>query len=448
MRVVILSLLCVTAPVVAGPDVIVGEVMSTWRWGSLGQTTAYTIGTGACNIGDQPATWVAATNQHPVIACNFYRLAGGRFEQLGMAWVKHGFFSENVRGSICGTCSNTTPAEMLNPGCFDVYDSTLNASQTLLGPRSEVNAFTGSFAFPFSLGWQQIGNLAYKRIQVLSTDTNPTLNPGAKWFADAQYITPDEPTSARFNNASWHELTPGPDGGGGSYVMLSTGDTVQMQPAIFAWQVNDPSVVIRQVDVPGEGRFYAAYRVFQEGANYRYEYALYNLNSHRSAASFSVPMPEATIANPSFRDVAYHSGEPISGTDWGVTRDAASLTWATESFATNTNANALRWHTLYNFTIVSPHPPQDVNASMGLWRPGSPASVSFVVAAPAAPPPSCPGDANGDNQTNGADLSVFLAAFGTSVGNPGYNAQVDYNSDGMISGADLSVLLSDFGCPD
>jgi len=58
------------------------------------------------------------------------------------------------------------------------------------------------------------------------------------------------------------------------------------------------------------------------------------------------------------------------------------------------------------------------------------------------PPPSCGGDANGDNQVDGADLSVLLFLFGQSV-TPGTAA--DFNGDGLVNGADLSVLLGRFG---
>lgn len=58
------------------------------------------------------------------------------------------------------------------------------------------------------------------------------------------------------------------------------------------------------------------------------------------------------------------------------------------------------------------------------------------------PPPGCPGDANGDNMINAADLSVLLAQFGTSVA-PGNGA--DFNNDGLVNSADLSVLLGSFG---
>ncbi len=57
-------------------------------------------------------------------------------------------------------------------------------------------------------------------------------------------------------------------------------------------------------------------------------------------------------------------------------------------------------------------------------------------------PPECPGDANGDNQVDGADLSVLLGQFGDNV-DP--NTGADFNGDGQVDGADLSVLLGQFG---
>lgn len=73
-------------------------------------------------------------------------------------------------------------------------------------------------------------------------------------------------------------------------------------------------------------------------------------------------------------------------------------------------------------------------------RNSNPAPASFTTAAP--PPPACPGDANGDNLVNGADLSLILGQFGGPV-SPEFGA--DFNGDGIVNGADLSVLLSNFG---
>lgn len=66
-------------------------------------------------------------------------------------------------------------------------------------------------------------------------------------------------------------------------------------------------------------------------------------------------------------------------------------------------------------------------------------AVEFVP----APPPACAGDVNGDGLTDGRDLSVLLAGFGTAV-TPGIGA--DFNGDGLVDGRDLSVLLAGFGC--
>lgn len=62
------------------------------------------------------------------------------------------------------------------------------------------------------------------------------------------------------------------------------------------------------------------------------------------------------------------------------------------------------------------------------------------------PPPVCVADVNGDRMVTGADLSVLLTQFGTSVP---VGTGADFNSDGVVSGADLSILLARFGavCP-
>jgi len=69
--------------------------------------------------------------------------------------------------------------------------------------------------------------------------------------------------------------------------------------------------------------------------------------------------------------------------------------------------------------------------------------INGIQIRPLVPPPACKADANGDNRTDAADLSVLLAQFGQSVP-PGTDA--DFNGDGEVNAADLSVLLAQFGC--
>jgi hypothetical protein len=102
--------------------------------------------------------------------------------------------------------------------------------------------------------------------------------------------------------------------------------------------------------------------------------------------SFSVPVPpETPIANVGFHDVEYHSGEPYDGTDWAHEQEDGSLTWSTGENATqNPNANALRWGTLYNFRFDAPMPPEQGTVTLGLFRPGSPDTVTGTAPVPLA----------------------------------------------------------------
>ena len=138
---------------------------------------------------------------------------------------------------------------------------------------------------------------------------------------------------------------------------------------------------------PEEGHFIVAYKVGDNGdGSWHYQYAVFNVNSHLSGRSFSVPiLGDSVVTNPGFRDVDYHSGEPYDGTDWAVDISPAegSVTWSTDSFAANPNANALRWSTMYNFSFDADSPPLPSTARIGLFRSGSPRAVSVMVEAPA-----------------------------------------------------------------
>ncbi len=68
-----------------------------------------------------------------------------------------------------------------------------------------------------------------------------------------------------------------------------------------------------------------------------------------------------------------------------------------------------------------------------------------VYVALVAPPPVCPGDLNNDGSRNTIDLTIFLAAFGTSV-TPGVNGP-DFDNNGSVNTADLVNFLGVFGVP-
>jgi hypothetical protein len=55
------------------------------------------------------------------------------------------------------------------------------------------------------------------------------------------------------------------------------------------------------------------------------------------------------------------------------------------------------------------------------------------------------GDVNGDRFVNGADFALFRTAFGSSVGDPGYDPLFDLNGDGFINGTDFARFRINFG---
>ena len=103
-----------------GPDVIVGELVGVTNYSSNGGIEAFAIGTTSCNIGDEELLWIANSNQHPVIGQNLFRLKGGRFEQVGQAWLKHGFTALQQNACGCG-CNPSGTGTRLGVGCSDPY---------------------------------------------------------------------------------------------------------------------------------------------------------------------------------------------------------------------------------------------------------------------------------------------------------------------------------------
>src|SRR5262249_45222825 len=128
--------------------VTVCDLTSVQYFGAVGEIAAFSLGTTSTNVGDVSLSWVSDTPHHPVIAQNLYRYEGGRFEQLGQSWLKHGFFATNTDECHCG-CDDPHTGTLLGPGCSDTYVSSLNGSQGGMGPRSAVNPHSGEVIYPF-----------------------------------------------------------------------------------------------------------------------------------------------------------------------------------------------------------------------------------------------------------------------------------------------------------
>ena len=420
----------------SGPDVTYSNVTSIAHYGPVDGIHAYILDSYTCNMGDQNLLWGNSHNGTPVLAMNAYRLLGGRLEQIGMSWVKHACCA--AAGTGCGLPCNGVGGSLLGVGCRDVYGTGWNAIQSNLGARSNVNAFTGTM--PPANG--TTGNSIFKRLQINEHDFG---QPGALYFVEGVYVASDDaPAGNAMNNATYRRALLS-----GSNLSL-TGSTQVTIPAIFAWHdhgngANNPDASIQtiEVDVPDEGRFYAASRVQDNGdGTWRYTYAIYNLNSHRSAGALSVPLGSNVVAtNVGFHDVDYHSGEPYSNTDWSGVVSTGSVTWTSpQTFEENPNTNALRWATMYTYWFDADTGPQDAQLTLSLFRPGTPESVTFTAPAPSPAKIPCPADFDGDGAVGASDLAQLLGAWGPNPGHP-----ADFDGDGMVNAFDLAQLLGDWG---
>ena len=72
----------------------------------------------------------------------------------------------------------------------------------------------------------------------------------------------------------------------------------------------------------------------------------------------------------------------FSNAPWLPTVTSGALTWNSETFAQNQNANAIRWGTLYNFRFDSYRPPQNEFAVISFFKTGVPIAVPIQGPAP------------------------------------------------------------------
>ena len=108
------------------PDVVVWDLQSYANYTPSDGYHAYALGTTSCNQGDVPLLWQSNTNLHPVIGQNMYRWKDGRFEQIGMGWLKHGFYALSL--SDCGPCQSTD-GTTLGINCSDPYTASRPGSR-------------------------------------------------------------------------------------------------------------------------------------------------------------------------------------------------------------------------------------------------------------------------------------------------------------------------------
>jgi hypothetical protein len=328
-----------------------------------------------------------------------YRMSGGgtndeRFEQIGQSNVKHAFTA--LTQNICSLGCNGVGGTNLGSGCSDPYEASLNAGPNL-GSRAWINPFNGAYprndsATPNNSHTGHTHNGTSHRIVTEISDLNTSLNPGATYYAEAQYITPHEyvwcqanPTQCNmYNNVSYRRYNV--TGTGSPFSFSPVGSTVRTKSAISAW--TGATLVDIKPDAGNDGVGIVGYKVTNPSAGvWHYEYAIYNQNLDRAIQSFNVPLGSGvTLSNIGFHAPPQQPGwsgdgtvgnTGFSNTPWTQTQTAGAMTWNSETFAQNQNANAIRWGTMYNFRFDSNRPPQTTSATIGFYKTGAPITVQI-----------------------------------------------------------------------
>jgi len=430
-----------------GPDVVVCNMAQARQWTSPsvggsgpienGTIRVYSFGTTSKNVGDQTLDWIEFSQNKPLIAQSVYRMIDGRIEQVGFAWLKHGFCAINT--TLCGSCTPAEPGcpDELAPGCSDPYSSSTNGTHSRLGPHAEVNPVTGAHeVFHDTPGTGIDDGRIRLHVDLL---TSVSSNPDVRLFFEGAYIHPQDAAAGNaMNNATYIEA-----------LVLGAEQDLNPNfvpnepriglPAVYALQEFDPTAMVSAVDVPDDGRFHIASNAVRTGTgSWLYTYAVHNFNSDRAAHAFMVETSAVAAAtNPWFKDVEYRDGDGVGGvnydgTDWSPTIGAETIEWTCpETFAENDNANALRWATTYNFSFETNSPPTERQATITLFKPGSPSEVTAAVLAPQR----IPGDVNGDGEIASDDLALLLGSWASD------SESTDIDGDGLTGSTDLALLL-------
>lgn len=413
-------------------------------YGTSSGVAGWAVATTACNYGNIVAPWDGGTNDVPVIAQNLYRYKDGRFEQIGLSWLKHSFCAVSEPGCTGVNCQSTS-CSTLGIGCADTYWADLNADAD--APRSEINATTGEYDYPFTLAPSGPSSIRGK-IQVNPDDIDPNLNPGVYWFIEGQYVVTGESVfDTHLNNASSRQVRfPSTTSCSG------IGDTVDQLPAIMRWEALDANATVVELytDETGEGgngttagRIHVGHAASDNGdGTWHYEFVAHNQNSHRSIGSFSIEVPDcANISNVEYSGPKYHSGETISNDDWTWTHSGGLLTFSTAAHNASNDSTgpAIRWATMANFRFDADSAPVAGDLSVGLWRSG-PGSASLTVAAnvpDCGQSGGCDEDVTGDGVVNVDDILAVIAGFGGSSG--------DVTGDGICNVDDILAVIAAFG---
>jgi hypothetical protein len=358
----------------AAPDGTFLDVEIAWLYSitSLGHSGTYPNGvaglsmsTTSCNPGDVEALWQAPMDEdHPTIAMQFYRETNGLLEQIGVSWAKHGFYA--LSSNECGYGCSGTDGTRLGVGCSDTYGTGNNGDRYWLGPRDEINPYEGTWTCNGSFfsgyqpdcvrretgsGW---GPTAH-RLEVQDADLDVS---GATYYYEGYYVVAGDQDKS--NNIAHRRCTTEWEGAAG-WDLDPVGSEVQT-PVILQW--GDQQTMS---NAPGDGVVITAVKVDDlGGGDYRYSYNVFNRDSDRQVREITIPVGSATVS-----DLTYHDSDFDDGNDWDGGVDGSFVTWSTDDYDTDPDANAIEFGYMVTVAFTADVPPVDSQVQLGLFKPGT-----------------------------------------------------------------------------
>lgn len=452
-RITLLGVVAVfVSPAIAGPgpDIAVCDIQSLTQYGRVGETGAGVVGlafgTTHYNAGDAGVEFASLPGtQHPVMTQNLYRRAvvegHTRFEQIGQSWVFNSYCP--LQQSACAACQpDGICGPTLGAGCSTPHSAANHAGQANLSARGFVNPFTGSF--PANLNSHAHAHDAVShRIQVRDADL---MMPAADYYMESIVVAPDDAAAGNhLNNVAYRPVGVSGPNASGVFSFPGLGGTIQDTPALAAW---DGATRIALDPSPGvDGRLIIAYEVTPIGGGlHHYEYAIFNQNNDAAVGALTIPVdPCAAVTNTDFHAVANHPPVPdapsYSNEPWAVDVSASAITWATQTFAENQNANAIRWGTMYNFRFDAAGPPTLVTATIGMFKTGALADVAIM--APGRPA-GLAADINADCNFDAADTAILVDVLIGIDTDPGHVDRADLDANGLNDARDIPVFVAEW----
>ena len=348
-------------------------------------------------------------DQQAYILWNLYRFnADGSLEQVGRSGLKHAYHA-NTGGACLDNCNSS---HALGRGCEDEYSTGDNDNPANMGPRSEVVPATGIWGRCGSIwdtqctgnrqppnppgdpygngndGWTQV-------MKTRETQLDPAVNPGATYLLEAWYVARDDINI--YNSMATEQITPTWVEGSPGVWLPANPTGYRLGPAIDRWvdPTNPPANSENTELAPAEGGHVkvAVKATDLGGGNWRYDYAVVNLDFSRAVVvppdngydprvvsnqgfdSFSIPLTAgSSVIATSFRDNANTGDQP-----WTVTVGSDNVTW-------NSAGTTLDWGSMYAFSVTTNVAPGSGSASLHVALAGSPAAYDVASLVPARAP--------------------------------------------------------------